>query len=591
MAINTPTRRTNPWPLVAIVTVVTLMIAAGVVFFLAKGSGDCGGTTKLRIAASQDKVQLLQMAGDAYAKDAEVGGKCVSITVDSKNSGTAKEALARGWSDDDGPRPDIWSPASSQWAALLREQSPKAPVTGTSWPAIMTTPLTIAMPKPMAEALGWPDKQIGWRDLAELATSAGWSTKGHPEWGTFKLGKTNPNYSTSGFNATLAAYFAATGSTSDLVPEDLTAPKNREFVGNIEKSIVHYGDTLLTFFSNLQRADDRGEALNYISAVTAEETFVWNYNQGNPTIDPTQIGEHAKPKVPVVAFYPSEGTVLSDHPFVELTWMDAQKKRAADDFLEYLHSGPGQKFFTDHGYRGWKGEPGASASKDFGVLAEQPKIKLPLPAASIMQGVLNSWTELRKPAKVLLVLDKSGSMSQKVPGTDKSKLDLAKAAAINALKEFAPQDQVALWQFSSKLVGDQDYQQIVPFGGMAGAHRDQLKNALSGLRVQGGTGLYNTTAAAYDTLRGAKAAGAINAVVVMTDGQNDRRGGIEDLETLTGRLAAKEGEPVRVFTLAFGDGADLETLTKIAQATDGAAYDSKDPNSISQVFSELLSNF
>ena len=31
----------------------------------------------------------------------------------------------------------------------------------------------------------------------------GWGSAGHPEWGAFKLGKTNPNFSTSGLNATV----------------------------------------------------------------------------------------------------------------------------------------------------------------------------------------------------------------------------------------------------------------------------------------------------------------------------------------------------------------------------------------------------
>ena len=66
----------------------------------------------------------------------------------------------------------------------------------------MLTPLVIAMPKPMADALGYPETPIGWADIARLATSdEGWAAYGHPEWGAFKLGKTNPNFSTSGLSA------------------------------------------------------------------------------------------------------------------------------------------------------------------------------------------------------------------------------------------------------------------------------------------------------------------------------------------------------------------------------------------------------
>src|SRR5438128_1193006 len=77
------------------------------------------------------------------------------------------------------------------------------------------TPLVIAMPKPMAQTLGWPSKPIGWSDILALAKDPrGWQRYGKP-YGAFKLGKTNPNFSTSGLNATVGAYFAATQRSSD----------------------------------------------------------------------------------------------------------------------------------------------------------------------------------------------------------------------------------------------------------------------------------------------------------------------------------------------------------------------------------------
>ena len=56
----------------------------------------------------------------------------------------------------------------------------------------------------LAQALGWPNAQIGWSDVVALANDTqGWASKGHPEWGKFTLGKTNPNVSTSGLAATI----------------------------------------------------------------------------------------------------------------------------------------------------------------------------------------------------------------------------------------------------------------------------------------------------------------------------------------------------------------------------------------------------
>jgi hypothetical protein len=81
----------------------------------------------------------------------------------------------------------------------------------------------------------------------------------HPEWGRFTLGKTDPNFSTSGLNATIGTYFAATGRSSDLSAKDVSDPKVVAYVEGVEGSIVHCGDTTLTFLSNLQAADKAGQ--------------------------------------------------------------------------------------------------------------------------------------------------------------------------------------------------------------------------------------------------------------------------------------------------------------------------------------------
>ena len=185
------------------------------------------------------------------------------------------------------------------------------------------------MPEPMAEALGWPDAPIGWFDVLTLARDPqGWAAKGHPEWGRFTLGKTNPNVSTSGLAATIGALVAATGTSSDLTEAALQRPDVQQYLKDVETSVIHYGDTTLTYLANLQRADDAGAALGYLSAVAVEEKSVLDYNAGNPSGDPATLGQHAPPKVPLVAVYPKEGTLYSDSPYVILdaTWSTAEKQ-------------------------------------------------------------------------------------------------------------------------------------------------------------------------------------------------------------------------------------------------------------------------
>src|SRR5262249_20814273 len=145
-----------------------------------------------------------------------------------------------------------------------------------------------------------------------------------------------------------------------------------------------YGDTTLTFLSNLADADQRGQGMAYISAVTVEEKSVYDYNQGNPTGDPALAGKGAKPRVPLVAVYPKEGTLLSDHPYVVLTTASDDQRAAAADFLSSLQAAPQQKRFTDLAFRGFDGKMGAGLTQANGLLPDQKFTVLDPPSPAVL---------------------------------------------------------------------------------------------------------------------------------------------------------------------------------------------------------------
>jgi Ca-activated chloride channel homolog len=131
---------------------------------------DCSGDPiTLSLVASSEKAQLVkQLAAEYTATGHRVGGRCIKVAVSGKSSGEAMAALARGWRPStDGPRPDVWSPASSAWVRLLQQRTAGTDRPGFKLvlgdpPRIAASPLVVAMPRPMAEALGWPSKQLGW---------------------------------------------------------------------------------------------------------------------------------------------------------------------------------------------------------------------------------------------------------------------------------------------------------------------------------------------------------------------------------------------------------------------------------------------
>jgi Ca-activated chloride channel family protein len=569
--------------------------------------GDPGDCITVDMAVSPEKIDLLtDLAGEFNNSDAaEVDGQCVFVRPGSKSSGLAMELLAQGWPDEqvEGPRPVIWSPASNAWGTILNQLraeqgEPEMAPPGTPF---MLSPLVIAMPQPMAEALGYPDEPVGWADILELARSdEGWGAYDHPEWGPFRLGKTNPNFSTSGLSALIAQTYAATGASDELTTEDLARDDVNDFAQDIESAVVHYGDTTLTFLNNFARNDARGTALTYASAVAVEEVSLINYNRGNPD-GVLEAGEELiPPKVPLVAVYPEEGTLFSDNPFLVLQadWVSEEQRTAAGLFEEFVQRPENQQRVLEFGFR--PGNPevaiGEPITADLGVDPQQPQTTLDVPSPPVLVEMLDRWDQQRKAARVLMVLDVSGSMGE--PGGDNTtKLELAVDAATSSLEQFQDRDEVGLRIFSTELEGPgspTDFLDLVDVAPM-GEQRDEFRERLSSLTPVLGTPLYDVTADAYERMSSEYEPDKINAVVLLTDGRNDDPDGERDLATLLDELSAgaegRQSQPVRVFPIAYGRDADLATLQRIADATNAAAYDASDPASIRKVFDAVISNF
>lgn len=615
------TARRNPrWLMLATIGLAVGLVAAG----CSTGSGgsdgstndpfgDPGDCTVIDVAVSSEKIDLMTDLAQSFNRsdDAKVGDGCAFVRPVSKASGGATTALAEGWDEStEGARPVIWSPAASSWGQILNQRlaDQGQPAMVSSKPvSFMLTPLVIGMPKPMADALGYPQTPIGWADIAKLATSGeGWAAYGHPEWGAFKLGKTNPNFSTSGLNALIGQNYAATGKERDLSKEDLNDPKTKAFGKQVESSVVHYGDITMTFLNNWFRTDRSGTSLLYASAVAVEEKSLIDYNNGNPdgVLDPGETPR--KPKVPLVAIYPKEGTLYSDSPLyvVDADWVSKDEKAGAEAFITSVQRPASQKKVLKYGFR--PGNPdvavGAPITKANGVDPDQPAKLLQVPKPEVMIQMLDNWKQQRKGARVLLVLDVSGSMEEPADPDDpasETKLDLAKRAAIDALDEFKSDDQVGLRVFSTNLGSneDQNYLDLLDVQPMS-TNREDLASKIRDQLPQHATPLYEVTQESFTDMADDYDPSLINAVVLLTDGVNDDGNPDDDrdqldqlLTTLRRGTDGENAKPIRVFTIAYGKQADFDTLERIAQSTNAAAYDASNPATISKVFTAVVSNF
>ena len=119
----------------------------------------------------------------------------------------------------------------------------------------------------MAEALGWPNKPLGLSDIIALNNDPqGWGSVGHPEWGKFKYAHTNPEVSSTGLSMVAMEFYAGADKVRGLTEADINQAAVKDYVKNIENSIVHYSATTTIFKDNVRKG-----GMDYISAVALEE--------------------------------------------------------------------------------------------------------------------------------------------------------------------------------------------------------------------------------------------------------------------------------------------------------------------------------
>ncbi|HEY2585664.1 MAG TPA: VWA domain-containing protein [Tepidisphaeraceae bacterium] len=430
---------------------------------------------------------------------------------------------------------------------------------------LVLSPVVIAMWKPMAEALGWPTKPIGWGDVLALAQDPnGWAARGHPEWGRFKFGHTHPEYSNSGLITTFAIAYAATGKTAGLTRADVDAPHTAQFLAQIESAVPHYGSST-GFFADRMVENGPG----YLSAAVLYESLV---------VDAAR--QHQNLQFPLVAIYPKEGTFWSDHPvgLVDREWVTPRRREAATIYMQYLLARPQQERALQYGFR--PGDPGVPIGAPIvpanGVDPQQPRTTLEVPTPPVMNALVELWRREKKKANVVLVFDTSGSMQ------DENKLPNAKASALQLLSMLADADTISLLPFSSDMRWSGRNLSLA-------TQRSQAVATINALIADGGTRLYDSIDAAYAYLVNHPQPDRISAVVVLTDGQ-DTESHLKLPDLLQRIRPDPERRPIRIFTIGYGSDADGRVLSAISNQTQAKFYKGT-PQNIREVFKDIATFF
>ncbi|WP_144120135.1 vWA domain-containing protein [Catellatospora sichuanensis] len=583
-------RRTQRWLPVAFAATVGFALIAGSYVYVSAVAGDRSDCVALDVVSSTEKSDLVEDLAERYnGSRRRFDGRCADIAVTGITSGQAMEALAGDWTALSGsrsPRPQVWLPTSTLWTGqlqLLDRANKREEQTAGEYESIANSPLVIAMPATKARYLQ-QQGALGWGDILGMSGEKGWAEFGKPEWKRFTFGKDNPNLSTSGLAATIATYYAATNTSSDLTAADVRDPKVTRFVRQIEANVSHYSDDVVDLLRALAAADlaevDGNAAGSDLSAVVTQEELVYLYNTG-------ALSDNRKPREPLVALYPKEGTFNLDHPYVVLPQASDVQRAAAADFLAFLQDEPQQREFAAIGFRDH--EQAASDELVRVVGGKQAAgVYFDPPSPEVVQGIKTSWATLRKKANILMAVDVSGSMTANKVTDTKTRLQYATDAAKNGIKLLNSEDRVGLWAFSNKQGGSSlPYRVQLPLSRLDDR---QFGAKLDTMRSGGGTALYTTIRAAHQHMLENYDRNRINAVVVLTDGENEYPED-NDLAKLLRDIELDPDRPVKVFCIAFDEASDLPTLQKIAAAGAGKAFDAKDPEKIDEAFVKLLSSF
>jgi Ca-activated chloride channel family protein len=335
----------------------------------------------------------------------------------------------------------------------------------------------------------------------------------------------------------------------------------------IERSIVHYGDTTL-FIAEQMKAN--GPA--YASAVAMEEVTLLEFNRTRGSQDK------------LIAIYPKEGTFYSDNPFlvIDAPWVSRAERKAARLFQRFLAEEVTPELAARSGFRPADPSqpPVAPVEAANGVDPRQPTRVLALPQPRVLNRIKTTWREDRKPANVMLVMDVSGSMAEE------SRLENAKAGLKVFFDEVSPNDRLGLLAFSDRITT------LVPLRARFEDVEEKLRLTVRNLLADGGTAVYDATARALGIVRDLDDSSRINAVVVLTDGEDtDSTLSADEVVELVSNQ--DDSAPrVRIFTIAYSAGAEgaAESLERIATGSGGQGYTGSTEN-IESVYRSISSFF
>ncbi|GAA2053093.1 substrate-binding domain-containing protein [Williamsia deligens] len=516
-------RRRRLW--IPLVLIVACLVAAGVTWrVLSQDGADCSSRTTVTVAADPSMTTPLKAVTPSVS-----AASCYDYTVTAVAGAAVAGQLGRG-----STAPDLWVADSSERAATVLGQVrlPVDPVGSLASSPAVVVGRNLSTLRSWVDVMRLPGLRIG----SPITTSTG--------------------------NAPIAGAVAAV-EKGTLTSKQLTDAMT---VLAIQQGNIRAEDD--SEENRLALADSAGSP-----TVTSEQQFV-DYRR-------------AHPGTALTAAVPTDGTVFLDHPML-VTAGVGERDTARDGgrrLAAAMSSPEGLAALRDAGFRPSSAEPLPGAG-----VGRVPAVVVTDTAAR--EKTLRQWAVVAEPIRTLVALDVSGSMSESVGDTTRA--DLLVQAALAGNKLFPNNTEIGLWFFSTDKGGPgQDWTEIAPIEREDArrpdgrTQREYLDSRAEDYEqyIGGGTGLYDTTLAAYRKVLDSYDPSYSNSIIVLTDGRNDDPDSIS-LDELTRRIRqlADPARPVEIVTIGISDDVDTQALKQIsALSPGGTSYVAREPGDIANV--------
>jgi Ca-activated chloride channel family protein len=477
-------------------------------------------------------------------------GRPIYVTLEPAESGQAIVSMTAS-----GTFPSLWIPDNAVWTEILAEEG--VPVFMEDCMSVASSPLIIAMWKPIAEVLGWPGRNLGWLDVGSLAADpSAWDYYSGGQYGdNLRLGHTHPGLSATGAGTLLAIVQAAQSKIEAVRADEVQLPIVQASVGAFEAAVSWFSSSTDALGQTM-----RNRGIDFLGAAIVYESTVFEYGMGDPEIVP---------------IYPLEGTFVATHPACMNGSITGDLREATRNFRAFLLGEEGQLLALEHGLRPVSPDIplGGLLNEERGIDVSQPVNIFAPPSVDTVYAAQALWQSARKDVNMVMLIDVSGSMRG-------DKLTNVQNAAIQFVEHMGADDYISIIAFSEAPYLLLNYAKV-------GEARDRAIGVIRDLDAGGNTQLYDAIADGAVLIDRSTASQISNALVVLTDGKDTGSKRYDFNQTLVDLAAAND---TIVFTIAYGADADEDILEELAVRANGNFY-LGDEASIAMIYEEMSAAF